>query len=182
MSRSKLTGIALGFAGAAYLILSGGNFSFESGTFLGNIFVLINASSYGLFLVLIKPLMKRYSPITLMKWLFTFGIIYVLPVSFYLIEETDFGAIPTRIWLSIIYVIIFTTVLAYFLNNYSLKRISPTMNSAYIYLQPFLATLVAVLAGTDRLTWTEIIAAALIFTGVYFVSIQTTGKKRKYPA
>ncbi len=181
ISGNKIIGIVLGFSGAAYLILSGGSLSLESGTFLGNLFIFINASSYGLFLVLIKPLMKKYSPITLMKWLFLFGIIYVLPVSFYMIEETDFASIPNNIWMAIIYVIIFTTVLAYFLNNYSLKKISPTMNSAYIYLQPFLATVVALVVGKDRLTWTEIIAATLIFTGVYFVSFKQKPKKIKTP-
>ena len=166
----RLLGIILGFAGAAYLIISGGGPNLGSNTILGNFFVFINASSYGLFLVLIKPLMKKYRPITLMKWLFTFGLVYILPVSAHLTMKTDFASIPSGIWLSVIYVILFTTVLAYFLNNYSLKNISPTMNSAYIYLQPFLAALVALLAGKDRITFTAMIAAVLIFAGVYFVN------------
>ncbi|HEY9115604.1 MAG TPA: DMT family transporter [Bacteroidales bacterium] len=166
----KMLGIALGFTGAAFLILSHGQLSFASGTFTGNIFILINASSYGLFLVLVKPLMKKYNPLTVMKWVFTFGMLYVIPVSVSLISKTDFAAIPFNIWLSIAYVILFTTILAYFLNNYSLTRISPTVNSSYIYLQPFLAAVVAILAGKDRLTWIEVIAAVLIFSGVYFVS------------
>ena len=172
ITRNKITGIAFGFAGAAYLILKGGNFDFSSGTFIGNLFILTNASSYALFLVLIKPLMTRYTPLTLMKWLFTFGLIYVLPVSFYLAGETSFGSIPFNIWMSVLYVVIFTTVLAYFLNNYSLKNISPVVNSAYIYLQPFLATVVALIVGKDKLTWIEVVAAVLIFTGVYFVSFR----------
>lgn len=170
ITSSKVLGILLGFAGAAYLIVGGGSFDFSSNTFLGNLFILINATSYGIFLVLVKPLMARYEPIVIMKWLFTFGLIYVIPISFYLLEETDFASIPTNIWLSVAYVVIFTTVLAYFLNNYSLKNISPTMNSSYIYLQPFLATVVSLFAGKDHLTWAEVIAAALIFLGVYFVS------------
>ena len=168
----KIAGITLGFSGAAYLILSGGKPDLGSGTFTGNLFILINASSYALFLVLIKPLMVKYTPLTLMKWLFTFGLIYVLPVSFYLIDETSFSTIPLNIWLSLLYVVLFTTVIAYFLNNYSLKNISPVVNSAYIYLQPFLATMVALITGKDRLTWTEVIAAIFIFTGVYFVSFK----------
>jgi len=174
MTTNRILGITLGFAGAAYLILVGGSFDFSSGTFLGNLFIVINAASYGIFLVLIKPLMAKYEPIIVMKWLFTFGLVYVIPVSFYLIDEADYTGIPANIWMSVAYVVIFTTVLAYFLNNYSLKNISPTVNSTYIYLQPFLATVVALLTGKDHLTWTEIIAAALIFAGVYFVS--KTGK------
>ena len=170
MTINRIVGIALGFSGAAFLILEGGSFSFSSGTFLGNLFILINAASYGIFLVLVKPLMAKYEPVIIMKWIFTFGLIYIVPVSFYLLDEADYASIPTNIWLSVVYVIIFTTVLAYFLNNYSLKNISPTMNSAYIYLQPFLATVVSLILGKDRLAWTEVFAAAMIFSGVYFVS------------
>lgn len=177
ISGNKIVGILLGFSGAAYLILHAGALSINSGTFMGNIMILINATSYGLFLVIVKPLMAKYPPVVIMKWLFTFGLVYVIPVSFYLLDDTDFSVIPTNIWYSIAYVILFTTVLAYFFNNYSLKNISPTINSAYIYLQPFLATVVAIILGKDALTWTEVIAAALIFAGVYFVSLKSSGSK-----
>jgi drug/metabolite transporter (DMT)-like permease len=171
----KLLGVILGFSGAGYLILQSGNVSLSSDTFLGNTMILINATSYAFFLILVKPLMAKYSPITIMKWVFTFGLIYVIPVSVYMLDDADFAAIPTKIWFSIGYVILFTTVLAYFFNNYSLKTLSPTINSAYIYLQPFLATVVAVIVGQDVLTWTSVIGAMFIFTGVYFVN-------RKRPA
>lgn len=174
----KMAGIILGFAGAAFLILSHGELTFTSETFTGNIFILINASSYGLFLVLVKPLMSRYNPLTVMKWVFTFGLVFVLPVSVPLIRTTDFSIIPFNIWMSITYVILFATILAYFLNNYSLTRISPTANSSYIYLQPFLAALVALMAGKDTLTWREVAASVLIFAGVYFVS--SNAKKTNY--
>lgn len=176
MTANRILGVALGFTGAAYLLIQSGSISFSSGNLLGNVFILINATSYGIFLVLVKPLMHKYEPIVIMKWIFTFGLIYVLPFTVYLLDEADYAAIPTNIWLSLGYVILFTTVLAYFLNNYSLKNISPTMNSAYIYLQPFLATVVSLFAGKDTLSWAEVIAAALIFTGVYFVSRQVPKK------
>ena len=172
LNRNKVVGIALGFTGAAYLILQGGNFTFTSGTFLGNLFIFVNVSSYAFFLVMVKPLMKKYTPITIMKWVFLFGLIYVIPVSINLAVESDYSSIPTDIWMSIGYVVIFTTVLAYFLNNYSLKAISPTVNSAYIYLQPVIASVIAISFGKDELTITELIAAGLIFTGVYFVSFK----------
>ncbi len=178
MSTNKVIGVSLGALGAAWLILHGSNFSFTSGTFVGNLFLLINASSYAIFLVLVKPLMAKYSPLTIMKWIFTFGLVLVFPFSIQLTLEADFSQIPFKIWMSVTYVILFTTVLAYFLNNFSLKKISPTMNSSYAYLQPFLATLVAISLGKDNLTWTEVIAALLIFTGVYFVS-RKSGSRRK---
>lgn len=174
LTLSKVIGIILGFLGAAYLILQSGSISFSSNTFTGNIFILINATSYGLFLVLVKPLMAKYSPITIMKWVFLFGSIYVTPVSIGLVISADYGIIPTNIWISIGFVILFTTVFAYLLNNYSLKTLSPTTNSAYIYLQPVLASIIAISFGKDSLSFAEVISAALIFAGVYFVSFKKT--------
>ena len=167
----KILGIVLGSVGALWLILRNGEISFNSATFTGNLLMVVNVTSYAFFLVMVKPLMKKYSPITIMKWVFTFGMIYVVPFSFGRFIATDFKAIPWNIWLSIAYVVFFTTVLAYFLNNYSLKTVSPVVNSVYIYLQPFLATVVALATGKDVLTVTEVVASALIFLGVYFVSI-----------
>ena len=131
----KIIGISLGASGAAFLILSQGSISFSSSTFVGNLFILINAASYATFLVIVKPLMKKYNALTIMKWVFLFGLIFVIPFSAQLAIEADYSSIPFNIWMSIAYVIIFTTVLAYFLNNFSLKTVSPTVNSAYIYLQ-----------------------------------------------
>lgn len=175
---TKAIGITLGFAGAAYLILRNGDLTFSSSTTLGNIMVMINAASYGLFLVLVKPLMRSYKPITVMKWVFTFGLIFVIPASLKQISEANFAVIPFHIWLSIGYVVIFTTVFAYFLNNYSLRKISASVNSSYIYMQPMITTLVAVLYGKDKLTVVEIVASVLIFIGVYFVNRTKKSKPR----
>ena len=170
ISGRKLTGVILGFGGAAFLILRNGHFSLSSDTTLGNLLVLINASSYGLFLVMVKPLMSKYHPLTVMKWVFGFGLVIVIPVTIGPFSRTNFSEIPFNIWLSIAYVVIFTTIFAYLLNNYSLKKISPSANTSYMYLQPVLASLVAIFAGKDILTTNEIIASIMIFTGVYFVN------------
>lgn len=172
INMNKLIGILFGFTGAVYLILQGGKISVISNTTLGNLLTFLNAASYSLFLVLVKPLLKKYSALTVMKWVFTFGFIFILPFTWEQLMNSDFNAIPTHIWFSIIYVVLFTTVLAYFLNNSSLKTISPTMNSAYIYAQPLIATLISLWASKDRLTYIEVLAAILIFTGVYFVNFK----------
>ncbi|MBN2638511.1 MAG: DMT family transporter [Bacteroidales bacterium] len=166
----KLVGIILGFTGAALLILENGKISLGSETVLGNLFVLINATSYGIYLVLIKPLMSKYSAVTVMKWVFTYGFLFVFPASILKVLHSDFSAIPFSIWLSIGFVVVFTTVLAYFFNNYSLKKISPSANSSFIYLQPFIAAFFAVLVGADKVNMHEVFAAAFIFVGVYFVN------------
>jgi len=177
ITKNKMIGIVLGFSGSVFLIIQAGNASFQ-GSQLGNLLVFTNAASYALFLVLIKPLMIKYHPLTVMKWVFTFGFVLVTPFTLHLVLIADFRIIPTNIWLSIGFVVLFTTVIAYFLNNFSLKVISPTVNSAYIYFQPFLATFVAISFGKDVLTWPEIVAALLIFTGVYFVNFNHSVNKK----
>jgi len=177
ITKNKMIGIVLGFSGSVFLIIQAGNASFQ-GSQLGNLLVFTNAASYALFLVLIKPLMAKYHPLTVMKWVFTFGFVLITPFTLHLVLIADFRIIPTNIWLSIGFVVLFTTVIAYFLNNFSLKVISPTVNSAYIYFQPFLATFVAISFGKDVLTWPEIVAALLIFTGVYFVNFNHSVNKK----
>lgn len=172
LTRVKVFGVILGFSGAAYLILSHGVASFTSNTFAGNLLIIGNATSYSLYMIMIKPLFRHYKPLTIVRWLFLFGTVYILPYTFQLAISEEWSLIPVSIWLSIGYVIVFTTILAYFLNNYSLSRISPTANSAFIYTQPFFATLVALSLNQDKLRFMHLISALLIFAGVYLVSRQ----------
>lgn len=169
ISSFKVTGLIFGTAGAAYLILSKGSLDFSKDTFLGNVLVIINVSSYALFLVLVKPLVSKYQPLTLMKWIFLFGFLFVLPFTLPKAIESDWQNIPLNIWLSIFYVVIFATILAYFFNNYSLTKMSAASNSAFIYSQPLIATLFAIFTGRELLQTEQIVAAVFIFAGVYFV-------------
>jgi drug/metabolite transporter (DMT)-like permease len=176
----KVIGIISGATGAIMVILTGGEISLASDTFLGNVLVFINAAAFAAYLVLVKPLMLKYHPITVIKYIFLFGAIYIIPVSAGVFVKTDFSAIPLEIWGSILYVIVGTTVLAYLLNNYSLRILSPTITGTYIYLQPVLASIAALAVGMDTLNTTDVFAALLIFAGVYFVSRKPWKKQKKY--
>lgn len=172
ITRLKIIGVLAGAGGASFIILSGSSPVAGSSSLLGDFFILLNASSYGLYLVLIKPVMLKYKPITVVRWVFFFGSIFVLPFSAHIAWQADWAAIPASVWLAILYVIFCTTILAYFLNNYSLVRISPTANSTFIYLQPVFASVIAVLYMGDQLKIVHLMAALLIFAGVYMVSRQ----------
>jgi drug/metabolite transporter (DMT)-like permease len=169
----KIIGIVAGGGGAALLILNQGNVSFSSDTFVGNLFIVVNASSFALYLVLIKPLMIKYSPWTILKWIFLFGFIYILPFSLHKIYSTDFNSIPNTAWFSILYIVLGPTFLGYLLYNFALKRISPLIAGTYIYLQPLFASIIAISIGQDVLSFNAILSAILIFAGVYFVSAKT---------
>ncbi|MCF8228522.1 MAG: DMT family transporter [Bacteroidales bacterium] len=179
ITKNKITGILIGLSGAGLLILSGGSLSFTSSTFTGNLLVFINAAAFGFYLVLVKPMMVKYKALTVMKWVFLFGFIYVFPLCIGPFMQTDFSVIPLRFWFSLLYVVAGTTILAYLLFNYSLKHVSPVVSSIYMYSQPVIASLTAVSIGMDMLIWQQGIAAILVFTGVYFVSIRKSRPIRK---
>ncbi len=172
VSINKIIGIALGIVGALLLLLFNKSFSFGSDTIRGDVMVLINSISWALYLVLVKPLMKKYHTITIIKWAFTFGILYVLPFGFNQFTQVDWSSMPSKIVWDIAFVVIGTTFFAYILNTYALKALSPSIVSIYIYLQPFLATLFAVfLYHNDTLDLRKTTAGVLIFLGVYLVSM-----------
>jgi drug/metabolite transporter (DMT)-like permease len=166
----KVTGILLGAGGALIVILSAGSGEFRTSTMLGNLLIFINALSWALYLVLVKPLMEKYDSVTVMKWVFFFGLLIVFPFTFSTFASTSFSVIPLKIWVSIGFVVFFSTIIAYFLNNYSLKSVSPSVNGIYIYLQPLIASVVAIIFGKDELTFMKTFAAIMIMTGVFFVT------------
>lgn len=165
----KSIGILLGAAGALFLILSSAQTVEAPAPGWGNLMVFLNAASYGVYLVLVKPLMQRYKPLTVIKWVFTYGLLFVLPFGWeqFMSSSWDF---PPNIWWGLVFVVVGTTFLAYLFNIYALKTVNPSTVSFYIYLQPLLASLVAILLGKDQIQAHMIISALLIFTGVYLVS------------
>ena len=174
----KSLGILLGLVGASMLILKGGGIDFSSNHQTGNLFVFINASSYALYLVIVKPMMVKYHPITVMFFVFSFGLLYVIPFGFSNLVAVNWSIIPTTIYLEIAFVVICTTFIAYLFNSTALKQLSPSTVSIYIYLQPVLATLFAIFWGSDNLDKQKIISSILIFFGVYLVSVRSL-KERK---
>ena len=167
----KIIGIFLGIIGACVLILNSGDISFENNFFVGNILVLINATSYAVYLVLVKTLMKRYNPITVMFYVFIFGLIFVLPFGIDEIQKIELVTFTTEIYLKICFVVICTTFIAYMFNAFALKSLNPSVVSVYIYLQPLLASLIAIALNSDSLSLVKILSAIFIFSAVFLVSI-----------
>lgn len=165
----KILGVALGAVGAAAVIASG-KAGTEGDSSLGNFLVFINATSYGLYLVIVKPLMQRYHPLTVVMWVFISGLVFVLPVGYRELGQVQWQQLSTFVWLCIAFLVIATTFLTYLLNIYALGKVSPSVVGIYIYSQPLIATFIAVGLGKDVISPLKIAAALLIFTGVYLVS------------
>jgi len=173
----KGAGLAVGLSGIMLLILQEGRPDLSSQTFLGNIYTLINTLSWALFTVVIKKMLEKYSPVTVMKWVFFFGMFSNIPLGYNQAISTEWTQITPSAWIAIGFVVVFATFLGYLLLTYGLRRLSPTIVSSYTYTQPVIAAIVAVIIGQDSLNLIDIISTTLIFAGVFLVSRQPAGSK-----
>jgi drug/metabolite transporter (DMT)-like permease len=165
-------GILLGAIGAISLISMSAVQVKAENPGLGNFFVFLNAASYSIYLVLAKPLMSRYNPITVIKWAFTFGFIFVLPFGLEGLLEVNWSSMKVEIIWAIVFVIICTSFLAYLFNILALKNLRASTVSFYIYLQPLLATIFALFIGSDSLDPIKVLSGMAIFVGVFLVSMR----------
>ena len=168
----KLLGIALGGIGAAILLLNTTESNTANGSSLkGDILILINALSYGIYLVIVKPLMNKYRPLTVISWVFLFGAIFAIPFGLGEVLEISWSDFSSNDWQGVLYVVIGTTFLAYLLNIYALGSVEPTVVSIYIYLQPIIVTLLSVVFAFGEINLQTFGCAIAIFTGVWLVSV-----------
>ncbi len=168
----KGTGLAIGLSGVLMLILQNGAPDVGSATFLGDVFTLVNTISWALFTVIIKRMLEKYHPVTVMKWTFFFGMFTTLPAGYGHWSTMDWSSISLLVWAQVGFVIVFATFLGYLLISFGLRKLSPTIVSTYTYIQPVLAAYIATWMGQDRITFVMVISALLIFAGVFVVSIQ----------
>ena len=165
----RFLGVLFGLVGAGLLITDG---RFQVKLFdknVGDLLIFLNATSYGIYLILVKPMMKKYHPLTILKTIFLMGSIILFPIGWEEFSIINWATMPMNIILKTIFVVLFTTCIAYFFNIYAIGRLRASTVAFYIYLQPLLATTLSVVLGKDALTIIKIVSACLIFSGVYFV-------------
>lgn len=171
----KTLGIIVGLAGALVLVLFSNDSTGNAPNIpLGNVLFIVNAFSYGLYLILVKPLTKKYHALTLMKWLFFIGVLINFPITIGEFTEVNWASLPfDAIW-KMAFVVAGTTFSTYLLNIYALKQLSASTISVFIYLQPLIAITYAILTGADELNMVKAVAAILVFVGVYMVTKKKT--------
>lgn len=175
ISAIQIVGLGLGVCGAVILISMGKNSGTGDNVILGDTLILINALSYTIYFIMVKPLMLKYNPIQVTRMIFTIGFFGVLPFGwneFTAINWTDFG------WTEygcLGLIVLGGTFLAYLFNLYGIKILGASITGAYIYLQPIFAAIIAMIFLNESLGWYKVIAGAFIFTGVYL-----SNKKRKH--
>jgi drug/metabolite transporter (DMT)-like permease len=170
----KIMGLALGVTGACILIGFGKekNSSAEN-VLLGDILVLLNAISYTFYFILVKPLIKNYNPIMVLRMVFTIGTFIMLPFCWQEFTATNWKNFDTNQYLILALIVIPGTFFAYLFNIYGIKILGPSTAGAYIYLQPFFAAIIAFTFLHEHIALYKIMAAVLIFTGVYLANKKT---------
>jgi drug/metabolite transporter (DMT)-like permease len=172
----RIVGILAGIAGAVTLLLFRKPGTTGNNLLIGDILILINCISWSIYMVMVKPLMMKYKTITVMKWVFLFGTIYVLPFGWSGINTFNFAAMGAAQWACMAYVVVGSTFIAYYLNTYALTELNASIAATYIYLQPVVAALFAVLLNKDTIDTVKVVSALLIILGIFLVS-----RSRKTP-
>lgn len=169
-SINKFMGLALGIGGATLLVLVKDVQSSNSSSLLGDMFVLINAVSYAFYMVIVRPLMEKYNALHVLRWVFTFGAIFILPIALPDFIATDWSVFGTAQWVALAFVVLFVTFISYLFTVYGLQELGPSVTGAYIYTQPVFATIIAMVFAGEHFTMIKALAAVLIFSGVYLVN------------
>lgn len=163
-------GLLLGIAGAALLMLNAQKSALGSNPILGDVFVFLNAVFFAISLVKVKPLMKKYRPLVVIRAMFLIGAIMVFPFGMKEVLQISWEQFSPNDYAILIYVLIGMTFLTYLWNMYAVKILSPTVVGTYIYLQPILASFIAIVFFHEAINAIKILSAILIFFGVWLVS------------
>lgn len=167
----KAGGIAIGAAGAIILIMGSGSSLSGENPALGDFIVLCAQLSYALYLTLYRNFIRKYSLVTLMKWMFLSATVIAIPGSFRWLASTAWSDVALSTWGGVGYVVVCGTFLAYVCIMIGQKRLRPTVVGMYNYVQPIVATVAGVILGLDNFTATKALAIVLIFSGVWLVTI-----------
>jgi len=169
---NKIVGLIIGIAGSVILISNKENSGTGSNILVGDIFIIVNAVAYGFYMVVVRPLMEVYSPIHVMRWVFTLGTIMILPFGWKQFVEVDWNTLNTHEWIALTFIIVGGTFLPYLFNIYGIRHIGASATGAYIYTQPVFAAIIAMLFWGEHFNWQKLVAAVFIFAGVFLVNMK----------
>lgn len=170
VTQLKVIGVLVGAAGALLIVFSSAEGQGSAGSMTGNLIVFSGVVSFGIYLTVFKNLITRYQPVTVMKWMFLWATFLGLPFCYQALSQLDISLFSQLSWMSIAFVILFGTFTGYLLLPIGQKTLRPTTLSMYNYMQPVVASLVAILAGIDVFGYQQALAALLVFSGVYIVT------------
>lgn len=170
ITQLKVIGVLVGASGALLIVFNSAQQTTGNGNMVGNLIVFFAVVSFGIYLTGFKNLISRYHPVTVMKWMFLWASITGLPFCYNALSQVQLSSFATVDWLSIGFVIVFATFFGYLLLPVGQKTLRPTTLSMYNYMQPVVASIVAIAMGIDRFGYQQALAGLLVFAGVYIVT------------
>ena len=165
----KVGGIVLGISGALILVLTAAA-SNSGSNIWGDLCCICAQFSFAFYVVLFKDLVAKYSPITVMKWMFLFATLIFVPFLLPDMAAVDYSTLPSTVYWGIVQVVVGGTFICYFLIPVGQHRLRPTVVVMYNYVQPLVATSAALAVGMDTFSPWKVLAAVLIFAGVFTVT------------
>ena len=169
LHRRKLMGIVLAGIGVVFLI-DPRNASFSSETTLGDLCVVLNSLSYGIYVAISKDILTRNGAFRAMTWIFIFASLVCIPIGAVSMSSVDVATVEPKIWLSVLYVALIGTAVPYLLNAWALARVDPSTVAVFVYLQPVIGFLMAVIFLGEHVGLNFVVAAVLVFAGLYLVT------------
>jgi drug/metabolite transporter (DMT)-like permease len=169
-TRNKFVGLVLGVSGALLLVLSRSGQQQGSDVLFGDVLVILNSISYAFYFVWVRPLMEKYRPVHVIRWVFTLGMLFMIPVGISDLWQTDFAAFSADGYIALVFVVIGGTFLPYLFNVYGIKFLGPGITGTYIYTQPFFAAIIGLIFLGEHMGWQQLLAGALIASGVLLVN------------
>jgi drug/metabolite transporter (DMT)-like permease len=166
----KSVGLALGIGGAILLITAKEGSGDQDSWLWGDLLVILNAISYAIYFIIVKPLMKEYHPVHVIRWIFTFGLVMILPFGWMQFSEIHWHQFSNPDFTALGFIVICGTFLAYIFNVLGIKNLGAGITGSYIYTQPAFTAIIAVFFLNEVLDLQKIIAAILIFAGVFLVT------------
>lgn len=175
LQKIKIAGIVLAAAGVIFLI-DPRNASFSSATTLGDLLIVVNSLSYGIYVSVSKSVLTRNGAIKSIAWVFIFSSVVCVPLGIYSLSSVEIAAVAPVIWLLVLHIAVISTLTPYLLNAWALARVEPSTVAVYIYLQPLIGFLMAIVFLGEKLDFKVLVAAALIFAGVFLVTKRAAAK------
>jgi drug/metabolite transporter (DMT)-like permease len=180
LSVKKIFGIILAACGVIYLI-DPAKASFSSATTLGDILIILNSFSYAIYVAVSKRLITKYGALKSLTWLFIFGSLINVPVGIYFMQSVEIENVGAAAWIALAAIVIFPTILAYYWNAWALARVEPSIVAVYIYLQPLIGFVSAIIFLGEKFSIRLFVSAILIFIGVFLVTRRKINRDEIYP-
>jgi drug/metabolite transporter (DMT)-like permease len=174
VTTKTIVGLLSGVAGAVVLVSSRENKHVGDQILLGDILIIINAIAYAFYFVLVRKLMQDYPPLHVIRWVFSFGLLAIVPLGWSEVAAIDWQVATWKVWAALAFITIGGTFLAYLFNLFSISKLGPGVTGAYIYTQPVFAAIIGISLLNEEFSLYKLLSACLIFLGVYLV----TSKKK----